>query len=82
MACAEQELKKNVAQDTKKTDTTIHGIKHPEPLYTQPFVSEIITQLNLINPKKQSEKLEVEQSIRWRRLKFTSFDGLNKQNSK
>ena len=77
MSCAEQKMKKtNVAEDTKKTDPTIHGIKHPEALYTQPLFSEIITQLNLINPiKKQAEKLEVEQSIRWRRVKFTSFDG-------
>ena len=74
LTCLEQELKKtiNVAEDN---DATIHGIKHPEALYTQPLFSEIINQVSLINfSKKQAEKLKVKQSIRWIKFKFTSFD--------
>ena len=54
------ELKKtnDVAEDfdTKDMDATIHEIKHPDALYTQPLVSEIITQLSLITLVKNKQK--------------------------
>ena len=80
--CVEQELKETINMiedlfDTKKDmNTKIHVIKHPEALYTDPLISEIMNQLSLINlSKKQAEKLEVKQSISWKKFKFTSFDG-------
>jgi hypothetical protein len=81
----EQELKETIDAvedlfDTKEDmNATIHDIKHPEALYTEPLISEIINQLSLMNPsKKQTEKLEVKQSIDWKKFKFTSFDGTEK----
>ena len=67
--------------DVAKEDmnATIHEIKHPETLHTEPLILEIINQLNLMNPsKKQAEKLEVKQSIGWKKFRFTSFDGTEK----
>ena len=80
-----QELKEknDVAEDLFDTkedmNATIHEIKHPEALYTEPLILEIINQLNLMIPsKKQTEKLEVKQSIGWKKFRFTSFDETEK----
>ena len=70
------ELKQKETIDTKEEmNATICEIKHPEALYTKPLFSEINNILSLINPIKKQEKLEVKQSIIWKKFKSTSFDG-------
>lgn len=59
-------------------DTPIHTIKHPKEALS--LFSEIVNQASLINFSKKSEKLEVKQSIRWGKFKFSSFDITKKSN--
>ena len=68
----------SVPTNAKDMDTTNH-IKHPDVVCTGPLISEIMNQLSLINPSKnESKKIEVNQSVRWKKFKFTSFEGTKK----
>ena len=71
----EQELKKPIDVIEDLFDTKNHVIKHPEALYTEPLISEIMNLVSVKNfSKKQVEKLEVKQSISWKKIKFASFN--------
>ncbi len=67
----------NVYTILEDMETPIHTIKHPKEALS--LFSEIVNQASLINFSKKAEKLEVNQSICWRKFKFASFD-VNKSN--